>query len=142
MGGSMRRARIAYTGIALCTIALGLAVYGDRRLFTPAWRDVLGDAIWACMMTWWIGAALPRARLLRRGLMALAVCWLVEFGQLVRAPVLDALRATVPGRLVLGTGFDPRDLLAYATGVVAAMALERALHWALHWALHRRREPH
>jgi len=31
------------------------------------------------------------------------------------------------GQLVLGSGFDPRDLLAYATGVVAALLLERAV---------------
>lgn len=52
----------------------------------------------------------------------------METRQLYHAPALDALRRTTAGHLVLGSGFDPRDLLAYTLGVVAAVLLERALH--------------
>ncbi len=33
---------------------------------------------------------------------------------------LDAVRATMIGKLVLGSGFDPRDLVAYGAGVALA----------------------
>ena len=33
--------------------------------------------------------------------------------QLYHTPTLDAIRATQAGQLVLGSGFDPRDLAAY-----------------------------
>jgi hypothetical protein len=62
-----------------------------------------------------------------RAAVALAICFAVEASQLVHTPALDALRATTPGRLVLGSGFDPRDLLAYAGGVLAALALDVVL---------------
>jgi hypothetical protein len=47
--------------------------------------------------------------------------------QLYHAPALDALRATRAGHLVLGSGFDARDLAAYTAGVAAAVLLERAV---------------
>ena len=42
-------------------------------------------------------------------------------------PAIDAIRATRIGHLVLGSGFDPRDLLAYAIGVIGAVLLEAAV---------------
>lgn len=87
-------------------------------------RDVLGDALWATMMYWWISFVWPKGRVLFRGGLALMVCWMVEVSQLVHAPMLDAIRETFVGRLVLGSGFDPRDLVAYAVGVAAAIAFE------------------
>jgi hypothetical protein len=59
--------------------------------------------------------------------MALAVCFVVELSQLYHAPALDALRQTTVGHLVLGSDFDPRDLAAYAAGVLAAAMLERSV---------------
>ena len=79
------------------------------------------------MVAWWVGALAPDVRPGVRGALALAFCWAVEFSQLYHAPVLDAVRWTTPGQLVLGSGFDMRDLGAYATGVVAALLLETAM---------------
>ena len=76
------------------------------------------------MIAWWIGALTPRTPLAARGVIALAFCWTVEFSQLYHSPILDSWRLTTPGQLVLGSGFDPRDLAAYAFGVLAALALE------------------
>jgi hypothetical protein len=115
------RTRAAYVALALVTIGAGLAVHlHGRALLGTAARDVLGDALWACMAAWWIGAAAPRASLRTRSVVALAICFAVELGQLVHAPALDALRHTFAGHLVLGSGFDPRDFVAYTLGVAAA----------------------
>jgi hypothetical protein len=90
-------------------------------------RDVLGDALWAAMAAWWIAAVAPAIRLPWRAAVALALCFAVEFSQLVHLPVLDALRLTTVGYLALGSGFDRRDFAAYAGGVLAAVFLERAI---------------
>jgi len=90
-------------------------------------RDVLGDALWAVMVTWLIAAIAPSLRLAWRVVVALAVCFAVEFSQLLHFPPLDALRGTTVGHLALGSGFDPRDFAAYAGGVLAAILLERAI---------------
>jgi hypothetical protein len=119
-------ARIHYVALAAGTIALGLTVHWRGDALSPAVRDVLGDALWAAMVVWWISAIAPASRLPWRAVVALALCFAVEFSQLWRFPALDALRRTPSGHLVLGSGFDPRDLGAYAAGVLAAVLVERA----------------
>jgi hypothetical protein len=131
----MIRRRAGFVILAVSTIAVGLLVHLLGAGLGPAWRDVLGDALWAAMMAWWIGAAVPQARPGVRGIAAYAVCAAVEVSQLYHAPALDAVRATQLGHLVLGSGFDARDLVAYAAGVAAASLLERA--WAARSAVGR-----
>lgn len=121
------RVRARYVALALATVSMGLAVYRRGHALPPAARDVLGGALWAAMVAWWIAALVPRARLGTRSAGALALCVAVELSQLYRHPALDALRRTRAGHLVLGSDFDTRDLGAYALGIVAAALLDRAL---------------
>jgi hypothetical protein len=117
--------RLRYLALAIGTIAAGLTVHRGGLQLAPRLRDVLGDALWAMMIVWWIGVAVPRVTLRTRALAALAVCFAVESSQKFHTPVLDALRRTLPGHLVLGSGYDPRDFVAYAAGVLAAVLLVR-----------------
>ena len=119
--------RRRYAAFALGTIVVGLAVHLRGSALSPGVRDVLGDALWAAMVTWLIAAIAPALRLPWRAAIALACCFAVEFSQLVRTPALDALRRTMAGHLVLGSGFDARDLVAYSGGVLAAVLLDLAL---------------
>ena len=114
--------------LALGTIAVGLIVHWRATALPPTVRDILGDALWAMMVAWWMGALAPDMRLGGRSGLALAFCCAVEFSQLYHAPVLDAVRRTTPGQLVLGSGFDVRDLGAYGVGVLTALMLETAMH--------------
>lgn len=123
--------RATYVALALGTIVLGLLVHFGGAALGAAARDVVGDALWALMLTWWVGALLPRSALGVRAAVALCGCFAVELSQLVHTPSLDLIRQTTLGRLVLGSGFDPRDLLAYTAGVLAATLLE--------WVWRRRR---
>jgi len=118
--------RVRYLVLAIATIAVGLALHLGS-VVPPAARDVLGDALWAMMMVWWMGVLAPRLPLRTRALTALAVCVAVELSQRYNTPALDALRRTVPGHLVLGSGYDPRDFLAYALGAALAALLARRL---------------
>ncbi len=120
----MLRARVTYAGLALATIVAGLVVHLRGAALGAAAQDVLGDALWAVMIVWWISALFPAATRTSRGVAALTICVAVELSQLLHTPALDALRGTLFGRLVLGSGFDPRDLLAYAVGVGVAVASE------------------
>jgi Protein of unknown function (DUF2809) len=118
---------LRYVALAVATMALGLAVHQGGGALSPGVRDVLGDALWAAMVSWWIAAAAPSIRLSRRAATAIAFCFAVEFSQLYHAPALDAIRRTTAGHLVLGSGFDPRDFAAYAAGVLATVLLERSI---------------
>jgi len=64
-----------------------------------------------------VGFLLPRASTLAVTSLALTFSWGVEFSQLYHAPWIDAVRATIPGKLVLGNTFNWPDLFAYALGV-------------------------
>lgn len=115
-----------FVAFALATIAIGLLVHWTS-LLTGAAHDIAGDALWAMMVAWWLGAIAPATRSRVRALVALAICFAVETSQLHHSPSLDALRGTTLGHLVLGSGFDPRDFAAYAAGVAAAFLIESAL---------------
>jgi hypothetical protein len=121
------RTRTPYIALALGTIALGLGVHWRGGVLGSTLRDVLGDALWAAMVAWWVGAVAPGTSLRIRAAVALALCVGVELSQLYHTTALDALRSTTVGQLVLGSGFDPRDLAAYALGVLVAVCLERVL---------------
>jgi hypothetical protein len=118
---------MSFVALALATIACGLAVHFHGAALGFAARDALGDALWAMMIAWLLGALVPDASLATRGAAALVICFAVEASQLYRTPMLDSVRDTMAGHLVLGSGFDPRDLVAYALGVLTAALLERAV---------------
>lgn len=122
----MIRRRVAFLALAGATIVVGLIVHLRGSALMPVTRDVLGDALWAMMIAWWAGALAPRTRLAVRSTAAYAVCATVEFSQLYHTATLDSIRATTIGHLVLGSGFDPRDLAAYGVGVALAALFESA----------------
>jgi hypothetical protein len=122
---SLAYVRVAYIALAVGTIVLGLTVHLHGDALGPTSRDLVGDTIWAAMIAWLVAAIVPRLSLRARSLWAMAICFAVEVSQLYHTPTLDLLRHTTIGQLTLGTGFDPRDLLAYIVGVLAAAFLER-----------------
>ena len=121
------RPRWRYAGAVAATIVAGLA---SRRYAAhlPWWlAKNAGDALYATMVFWGFGFLAPRATTLRVALAAAAFCFAIEASQLYRAPWIDAVRATTPGRLVLGQGFHAFDLVCYVIGVGLGVALELGL---------------
>jgi hypothetical protein len=113
--------------VALACVVIGLGVNRLGVGLPPRLRDATGDALWALMMFAWVGVLLPLYGVRARAALALGICWAVEFSQMYHTRTLDAWRATTLGRLVLGVGFDARDLAAYAVGVLVGVALTLAL---------------
>ncbi len=108
----------------MATIVVGLAsrVYAA---YLPWWlAKNAGDALYATMAFWGVGFLAPRAKTWSVALVAAAFCFAIEITQLYRAPWLDAVRATTPGRLVLGQGFRAFDLVCYLVGVGLGAGLE------------------
>ena len=114
---STTRNRVLYAGLALAVVAAGLLWRASFMPLPPVVSKYGGDALWALMVFVGFGFLLPRASTLVVALLALTFSWGVEFSQLYHATWLDAVRATVPGRLVLGSTFNWPDLPAYAAGV-------------------------
>jgi hypothetical protein len=121
------RRRWRYAGAVAATIVAGLA---SRRYAAhlPWWlAKNAGDALYATMVFWGFGFLAPRAGTPRVALAAVAFCFAIELTQLYQAPWIDAVRATTPGRLVLGQGFHAFDLVCYVVGVGLGAALEIGL---------------
>jgi hypothetical protein len=113
-----------YAALALAVIAAGL-LWRSGLIPLPEWlSNNGGDALWALMVFLGFGFLLPRASTPVVASLALAFAWGVEFSQLYQAPWIDAVRATIPGRLVLGNTFNWPDLPAYAAGVVVGALAE------------------
>ena len=123
----LARTRTTHIALALGTVVVGLAVHLTGAGLPPAARDIVGDALWAAMMLWWVSALAPDAPLAGRAAVALGICFAVEWSQLHQSPGLDAFRRTRIGHLLLGSGFDPRDFAAYSAGVLAAAAIDRVV---------------
>ena len=74
-------------------------------------RKNAGDALYATMVFFGFGFLAPRAKTSAVALAATTFCFAIELTQRYRAPWIDAVRATTPGRLVLGQGFLAFDLV-------------------------------
>ncbi|MEZ5352640.1 MAG: DUF2809 domain-containing protein [Bryobacteraceae bacterium] len=117
--------RLSLAAACLLTATLGYAV----RFHAPApeWlRDASGGA--AYVVFWILAAAIvfTEAAPFRLALFALMATCAVEFLQLWRPPWLEALRATLPGRLVLGTTFAWQDFPPYIAGAWIGWRILRA----------------
>jgi hypothetical protein len=120
------RSRVACVLAFAATLLLGLA---SRRW--PVAATLLGkypgDALWALMLFFGAAALWPGAGTGRLVAGTGLACAGVEFAKLWQAPWLVALRHTTAGHLVLGHAFSWQNLAAYAVGVLAGGALDRAL---------------
>jgi hypothetical protein len=113
-------------GSAIALVPLGYFI--RFRGPGPEWLDdALGGAIYEMF---WIALGLgiwPRvAPLKMAAIIGIATCAL-EFLQLWHPPILQTLRATLPGRLVLGTSFSWVDFPAYLGGCLLGYGWGRML---------------
>ncbi|MEJ7804860.1 MAG: DUF2809 domain-containing protein [Telluria sp.] len=112
-----RRNRLALALGIVLVIAVGLASRAYPALFPAVLGSHTGDGLWALMVLLGIAFIWPAMPLMRVAGAALAFAWVIELSQLYQAPWINAIRATTPGHLVLGTGFQWMDLLAYLVGI-------------------------
>ncbi|WP_219819378.1 DUF2809 domain-containing protein [Pseudoclavibacter sp. AY1F1] len=103
------------------TVALGLATH--FLLPDGPVSDVAGDALYTVAMYLGVMMLAPRARPWLLAAVAIGWSFAVEFLQLTDVPA-RAAEAFGPARLVLGVGFDPRDLLVYALAGLVACAVD------------------
>lgn len=120
---------MAYAVAVGATIVLGLAT--RMELGWPSFiAEHAGDVLYAVMFYLLLRVGGPELDGRQVAAGALAWCWTVEVLQLVDA--LEPIRATLPGRLILGSTFVWVDLIRYALGVVLALGADEAVRgrWA------------
>ena len=117
--------RIVFLIVSFATIGTGLFVRLKKAWFPDVVNLYLGDILYAFMMFYIVSFFAIRSNAAVRGGIALAVCFCVEVLQLYQAAWITAIRQTLPGRLILGSGFLWSDLLAYSIGVAAAYLFDK-----------------
>jgi hypothetical protein len=122
--GFVRRKRVSYAYVMLLVIGAGLFMRSRFCPAPPIFEKYGGDALWALVVFLGLGFLFPRAATFTLAISALTISWGVEFFQLYRTPWLDALRATLPGKLILGSTFNLPDLPVYAFGIAAGAMVE------------------
>lgn len=116
-----RRRRLLVSAVLVVAAGLVTHLAGSGPI-----ADIAGDALYAVLIYLVIAIVFPRAAFWVVGVTALALCMLIECFQLTGLPGLWA-ESFWPVRLVLGVGFDVRDLAAYAVGACAAALVDSAL---------------
>jgi hypothetical protein len=117
--------RIIYAITIPATIAAGLLARLNKSSFPDVVNLCLGDALYAFMMFYIVSFAVPSKSAAGRAAVALAICFGIEFFQLYKAGWINDIRLTLPGRLVLGSGFLWSDLAAYCMGIAAAFLIDK-----------------
>ena len=121
----IQRSRPLYALAAALVIGIGL-LWRSGLLPLPNFvAKYGGDSLWALVVFLCFGFVCPRSSTLRIGLIAICGAWAVEFSQLYHAHWIDGIRATLLGRMILGTTFNSPDLLAYVLGIAVGVLAER-----------------
>lgn len=118
------RNRFALCALLLLVIVLGLA---SRKYGATLPRLVsanAGDALWTVAAFLGLAILWPRAASLTLGLAAFAISVGVECSQLLDVAWLNRVRATTPGRLLLGSGFIWIDFVRYFGGALGATVVD------------------
>ncbi|BDV30348.1 DUF2809 domain-containing protein [Microbacterium terricola] len=113
--------RLTALALLLGVIAAGLLVHAT--LPDNAASDIAGDALYAVAAYLAVVLIAPWWSPLVAGAVAAAWCLAIELFQLTGIP-LRLGEVFAPAMLVLGTVFDPRDLVIYLVAVGAASALD------------------
>jgi phosphatidylglycerophosphate synthase len=108
--------RLISISAAAVTVAAGLGV---RAFFDGAFADHAGDALYTVLLYWLAVLVRPAARPWAAALTACGLSWAIEFAQLLSIPAVL--------RPVLGSTFNPADLLWYAAGALLAALVHSLL---------------
>ncbi|MCV0335680.1 MULTISPECIES: ribosomal maturation YjgA family protein [unclassified Microbacterium] len=114
------RRRVALAVLAVATVGIGLVVH---RGMSGAVGDIAGDALYAVLIYLLVALVAPRWPRPAVAFLSFVVCAGVELLQLTGLP-REWGAMFPPIRLVLGSGFDLRDLAVYAIAVAATSLID------------------
>lgn len=106
------------------TIFLGLASRKYELHFPLFIAENAGDFLWAMMCYFGFRFIFTGKRLLTATCFSFLFSFGIEFSQLYQAHWINEIRATLPGRLILGQGFLAVDLVRYSLGIVVGICLD------------------
>lgn len=119
------RNRNIYILLFILVICLGLSSRKFSMYLPKFIADYSGDTLWAMMV--YLGIAFVFNKLESKKVMILVLIfsYLIEFSQLYQGQLINSIRNTTIGGLVLGHGFLFSDLICYLVGILLIFCLEK-----------------
>lgn len=108
--------RIALLIGIILIIPLGYSVRFAKDLGLPLLQDIVGSLAYQILLMFLIAFFYPRASLVKVAVWVCLSSCVLELLQLWQPPLLQAIRATWLGRIVLGNTFTVSDFPPYAVG--------------------------
>ncbi|WP_109806617.1 DUF2809 domain-containing protein [Sphingosinithalassobacter portus] len=112
----------ALAALAVFLIEVAIALYVHDGFVRPLLGDTLAVILVYCGLRTMLPIGVRTA-----ALSALAIAFAIEFSQLIGLADMLGLTHGSPWRLVIGSHFDWRDLIAYAVGVAVIALIERLI---------------
>ncbi|MGG7077248.1 DUF2809 domain-containing protein [Clostridium sardiniense] len=123
----MTKKRLLYIILTIVTMILGLASRKYGSLLPNFLREYSGDALWALMVYFGFSFVFIKLSISKRGIIALVFSFVIEFSQIYQGALINKIRATTLGGLILGHGFLFSDLICYAVGIIIGLVISIVL---------------
>lgn len=119
--------RCALLAGMVCIVPLGYFVRFSKGLNAPLFQDIGGSLAYQILLMFGAAFLFPRLSLMKCAIGVFAFSCAVEFLQLWQAPFILEIRATWPGRVILGSTFVWADFPPYALGCMLGWMVIRQL---------------
>ncbi|CAH2213113.1 ribosomal maturation YjgA family protein [Tepidibacter aestuarii] len=119
-----KRNRYIYFIFIIIVIIMGLV---SRKLSNmPEFiKSYLPDTLWGLMVFFVMGFIFNKSSILKVAIYSLVFSYCIEISQLYHSPLIDSIRTTTLGGLVLGFGFLWSDLVCYSAGILTGYTIEK-----------------
>ena len=120
----MKRNRLVYVLLIILTIGLGLASRRWGYLLPEFISKYSGDTLWAIMVFLIMGFIFKDKSTWIIACYAIIFSISIEISQLYHGELIDSIRGTRLGGLVLGYGFLWSDIVCYIIGIMIGTCVE------------------
>lgn len=120
---SFMSARKTYLTFIIITILLGLL--SRTNLIPKLIYPYIGDFFYALMFFFIIGFLFPNMTSLKKVLISIGICYLIELSQFYQSDWINDIRNNKLGGLIFGFGFLWSDIISYTLGGFTGFIFEK-----------------
>ncbi|MGL1937090.1 MAG: DUF2809 domain-containing protein [Fibrobacterales bacterium] len=124
MSLQMKSSRTTYLIMVISVIVLGLATRIENSILPTIITQYGGDVLWATMVYFGFTFINPKASMGKIVRATLLFSYGIECSQLYHAPIIDAIRNTAMGGLILGFTFVWSDIWCYTLGALIGIGID------------------
>lgn len=121
----LKKFRFIYGIMVLLTIILGLCSRKFSYILPGFIAPYVGDILWALMVFLLVRFIFISLKTPYVAIIGICFSYIIELSQLYHSPLIDSIRKTTLGGLILGFGFLWSDLVCYLIGILIGVLVDR-----------------